>query len=97
MIERNDVIAVGLTDAELRAWKAECLSAAVRVDMLLRVPVEYRQGVQGRAHRIAYTSRDGGNGWMESRPTEISLDDAMRQALVELAAQGVALLPGSAA
>jgi len=88
MIERHDVLPE-YTDEYLLSQRKRGIGYT---DQLLQAPAEYRHGIAIRVHTLVYRISHQIGFW-SSVPTEIGFDDAYAQALMELHAQGVALLP----
>lgn len=88
MISRNETIPECLTDQELQHIVDTDSGLEVeRAKILLGVLPEYRQGVQARVWQLLTTCVYLPNGFVGHLNNNISLVDAFKRALSELAAQ----------
>jgi hypothetical protein len=96
MIMRCETVPPSLTDDGLLAELAKSPGQKARAELLLTAPSEYRWGIESRVRQsttIHEVRVSGGMTMTALGWTGVPHGDARRQALAELAAQGVALLP----
>lgn len=92
MIERHDEILAEYTDEYLIAFRERGDGQREYANRLLQAPPEYRQGIEIRTISLAERTWIH-NGLAKMTPTGVGWDNARNQALLELARQGVTLLP----
>jgi len=92
MIERHDVVLSQYTDEYLLDWRERGDGQRVYANWMLQAPAEYRQGVASRVHDLMSRTEYHDGGIMVILGG-VGSGVAYAQALMELHAQGVALLP----